>query len=445
MALQTNPSSQASSPLQQTLPQDGTSAEAPYQTAPVSRRSVGRPGGSFAAFHYLSFRYLWAGNLFSSSAMFIQQITINWLVYDLTSSPLMLGLVSGTRVLPMALTAPFSGVLADRVDRRKLILRTQVFLTLSALLFASDVALGHVTIWHVFIFTFLVGVGNSVNNTARQSILPQIVPRQNLVSAVAWSSVSQNATRTIGPAIGGILISVMGMAVNFFIQAGCYIGVFFAVLPIRARRDDGAESEHRREPFFRSMAEGFRYMLSDKPVFSLILLGVVPMFFIFPAQTLVPVFARDIFHKGATGYGIFLMAMGVGSLVGTLALATTAEVKSKSLVLYLLLTLAIGASVAFAWARSLPLALAVLGAQGAAQMTYFSLNNATLQMRVPDSVLGRVMSVYNLNLALIPLGGLIAGLLAETLGAPLALTIMGGTGLLFVVVAIIALPAVRKL
>ena len=376
--------------------------------------------------------------------MFIQQIALNWLVYDLTNSPLMLGLVNGLRFLPMALTAPFAGVLADRGDRRKLILTTQVYLMVSALLFAFDVALDHVALWHIFVFTFLMGVGNGLNATSRQSVLPQVVPRELLVSAVAWTSVSQNATRTVGPAIGGVLISAFGMATNFFIQAGCYVGTFASIFPIKTLHQAGSGPK-QRQPFFRSMAEGFRYMVTDKPVFSLMVLGLVPMFFIFPLQTLIPIFARDVFHKGASGYGIFLMAMGLGSLLGTLALAGMAEIRHKAAVFYVLLTVAIGSSIIFAWTRFLPLALLLLAGQGAAQMTYFSMNNATLQMRVPDSVLGRVMSVNTLNVALIPLGGLVAGLLAEVLGAPMALTIIGGVGLLFVVGAALTLRSVRDL
>lgn len=271
-----------------------------------------------------------------------------------------------------------------------------------------------------------------------------VVPRRDLLNAVALGSVSFNITRVIGPAVGGYLIGFIGMAGNFLIQAGCYLGTFVTVLPIKLVRDQDAGNPSRRR-FVSSMADGFRYVGKDKTVLSLIILGLVPMLFIFPINALMPIFAKDVFHMGATGFGVMFTAIGAGSLIGTLGLASVGDVKKKARVFYTALTVAISMSIAFSWSRSLPLALVVLAIQGAFQMMYFSLNNATLQMIVPDNMRGRVVSLNALDTAVIPLGGLIGGILADLLGAPWALTILGASGLAFVGVAFLALPAVRKL
>lgn len=411
-------------------------------TSRPPRQGIG--SRTFSALRYPSFRYLWVGNFFGSGAMWIQQVTLSWLVYDLTNSATMLGLVNGVRTIPFALTAPFSGVLSDLVDRKLIMSLTQVFLAIVAVLFAVDVALGYVKVWHIFAFTLLIGTGTGINQTARQTATANVVPRRELMNAVALGSVSFNITRVIGPAVGGYLIGLIGMAGNFFIQAGCYIGTLLTIFPIKlVREQDGMDASRRR--FLPSMADGFRYVGKDKSVLSLIILGLVPMLFIFPINALMPIFAKDVFGMGATGFGILFTAIGAGSLIGTLGLASVGDVKKKARVFYVSLSVAISMSIAFAWSRSLPLALVVLGVQGAFQMMYFSLNNATLQLIVPDSMRGRVMSLNALDTAVIPLGGLLGGVLADAIGASWALTVLALSGLTFVAIAIVALPAVRKL
>jgi MFS family permease len=380
--------------------------------------------------------------LFGSGAQWIQQVALSWLVYDLTGSGTMLGLINGLRTLPFALTAPFAGVLTDRMDRRRIMLATQVFLAAVSVLFAVDVALGWVKLWHIIVFTLLMGAGGGINNTARQAVVPVLVPRKDLVNAMALSQTSMNITRVFGPAVGGLMIGLIGMAANFFVQAGCYVGAFASLLPIKIPAH--AIRQHK-EGFFTSMKAGFAYMLENKPVLSLVILGLIPMLFIFPINALMPIFAAEVFGLKAQGFGIMLTVVGVGSLIGTLAMATMGDVKRKSVVLFTLCTLAITATIVFSWTRSLPLALVALGFQGLFQMSYFSLNGAVLQMHIPDNMRGRVMSVYMLDTAMIPLGGTIAGILSDVVGAPWALTAIGGTGLLFVLVAFFALPAVRKL
>ncbi|MSP79249.1 MAG: MFS transporter [Dehalococcoidia bacterium] len=399
---------------------------------------------TFTALQYLNFRYFWLGNLGSSAAQWVQQVTISWLVYDLTGSAVMLGLVNGMSALPFALTAPFAGVMADRMDRRRLMMATAIFTAVASLLFGLDVLLGYVEVWHVFAFTFIAGSGRGIHMTVRQAVTATLVPRRDLVNAVALGSVSFNITRVIGPGIGGYLIAIIGTAGNFFVQAGCYFATFVTIIPLKLRQEGEADKKSRPS-FFRQMTDGFRYVVDNGPVRSLLILGLVPLFFIFPINALMPIFAKDIFKMGPSGFGIMFTAIGAGSLIGTLVLASMGDIRHKALVFYVALTVAIGMLIVFAWTRSLPLALLVLAIQGAFQMVYFSLNNATLQLITPDNMRGRVMSLNMLDTAMIPLGGFAGGMLAEAFGAPMALTVLGATGLCFVVVAFSLLPAVRKL
>jgi predicted MFS family arabinose efflux permease len=400
--------------------------------------------GTFAAFRYPSFRYLWLGNLCSSGGMWVQQIAINWLIYDLTGSAAMLAWVQAVRTAPWAITAPFQGVLIDRLDRRYVIMSSQIFITLAAFVFALDVAAGRVEVWHILLFTFLTGCGTAINNTTRRAIVPSVVPRTNLVNAAALGNVPMNLMRTLGPAVGGVLIQFVGMAVNFFLQTALYglswLTTLFVRLPKGVERESAARVSYRQ-----STMESLQFVRQDQPVLSVLVLGMLACLFFFPVQSLIPVFARDFFHLGADGYGVFLMATGVGSVVGTISLASMRHLERKAPLLFGLMMFAILMPLVFAWTRSIPLALLVLAVQGACQMTFFSLTQAMVQILTPNALLGRVMSLDNLNAAMIPLGAVIGGFLADAIGAPLALTIWCSVGLAAVLLTFAALPAARRL
>lgn len=398
---------------------------------------------TFTALRHRGFRYLWLGNLFSAGAWDAQRVTMSWLVYDTTASPLLLALMHGARAGPMALTAPFAGALADRADRRKLILFTQLFLAFMSVVFVVELALGKLSIVHAFVLSVLVAMATSVNNTARLAIVPSLVPKEDLVNAAALSNASSNITRSIGPALGGFLIQTVGMIANFGVQAAYYVATFFSVLPIKL--PPRPASKAKRPPFLRSVGEGFRYVWHDKTAGCLVLLGMVPTLCTLPVQTLAPIYAKEVFHRGAEGYGLLLTAQGVGALVGAFFLATIGDTNRKAFLVFGLLFLNLTMVLAFAWSTSLPLALGLLAMQGAGQTMNGSLSGALLQMRVPNEVLGRVMGLNALNAAMIPLGGVIAGLLAERYNAPIALTILVAVGYAFAIGAVAFMSSIRKL
>lgn len=427
--------------LDATRVEDRTAADVAAKPAAGKRRF---PLGPLATFQLASFRYLWFGSLFGSGGMWIQQVAVNWLVYDLTNSAAMLAIVNACRTSAWAFTAPVTGMLVDRVDRRKLIMATQLATTAAAVLFATDVALQTVAVWHIMLFTFVVGTNNAINNTTRRAIIPMIVPRSQIVSANAFANASMNLMRAVGPAVGGLLVQFVGMVVNFFLQAGCYIGSLLCTIPVKMPVEEQPAGS-RATSLRRSLAEGVDYVRCHEDIRSVLIVGLVATMFVFPIQSLIPVFARDIFLLGADGYGIMLMAVGIGSLVGTLGVASFAQSERKAPLFLALLVVAISAPIAFAWTQSLPAALLFLAVLGACQMAFFSLNQGMQQLLVPNAMLGRVMSVDNLNAALIPLGGVLAGIVADALGAPFAVTAFSVVGLALVVLMFATMPAVRRL
>lgn len=425
--------------------------DAPPPRAPAGRAAPPHgPGGSrgfrlstFTSLKHRDFRLIWTSTLFNSAGQWIQQVTLGWLVYDLTGSALLLGAVNGVRAIPFFLVGPLAGVAIDRVNRRKLLIWVQVYMALTAALFALDVLTHNVQVWHLFVFTFATGMGWAVSMPLRQSIVPSLVPRDDLMNAISLNSAAFNVTRIVGPALGGILITVLGPGENFLIQAACYVAVVAVVFPARI-----PDSSRRgiSMPLLTDFAEGFRYVRQDKTVLTLILMALVPMIFVMPAsQSLLPVFAKDVLHRGPGSLGILYSAMGVGALVGTLVLASLGNFQRKGALLMSGGLLVGVALVLFSRSTLLPLSLGLLVLLGAFQMVYMSTNNTILQTSVRDDVRGRVMSIYMLDQGLVPLGSLLAGALTEGLGPATAVTLMGSTAVVLAGVSVLSFRHIREL
>jgi len=397
---------------------------------------------TFSSLRYRNYRYLWGGTLFSSAGNWIQQITLGWLAYDMTGSAFLVGTLLGARALPFLFVGPIAGVVADRVDRRKLLLANQAFLAVLAMGFAFDLALDLVKVWHLFVFTILGGLGWAVNNPTRQALIASSVPKESLMNAIALNSVAFNVNRVIGPAIGGVLIALSGAATNFFIQAACYVGVFLMVVPINIPHQDSSVAT--KHSMASNMVEGFKYVIRNQTILALILIALIPSLLIMPfTQGLMPVFAEEVLHSGPQGLGSLLAAFGVGALVGTLALATVGNVRRKGIILLGAAMFAGLAMVAFSQSRWMPLSLVTLTGVGAAHMMYMTLNNTILQTITPDHFRGRVMSLYMLDHGFVPLGGLMAGTLAEFYGSPMAILIGGLATVVLILMVGLRFPALK--
>lgn len=373
---------------------------------------------TFSAFKHRNYRYLWTSTLVSSGGNWVQQITIGWLAFHITGDALLTGTVAGLRGVPFLIAGPISGVLSDRMDRRKLMLITQVYLAVLGLVFASLVAgflYVEVAVWHLFVFTLLFGAGWAMNNPIRQAMVANSVPREDMMNAIALNSAAFQLTRIIGPTIGGILIATVGPSINFFIQAGAFVGVFLLVLPLRIPQEDFSAS--KGQSFFTNFKEGVSYAVNTPVIMALIFMGMIPSMFLMSfINGLMPVFASEVLDSPSRSLGFLLSAYGVGALIGTLSLASLGNVRRKGI---MLLIAAMGSGLAmigFSFTSSLELSMLALVGMGATQMFYMATNNTLIQSIVPDTLRGRVLSLFMLDFALVAVGAVMAGAIVRTFG-----------------------------
>ena len=376
---------------------------------------------TFRSLRHRDFRLLWFGTFFSGSGQWIQQATIGWLTYQLTGSPFLLGAVNGFRSLPMLLLAPFAGVAADRFERKRIMLTTQVALVIATATFATIIVTGRLEVWHLFAFTLLTGVGWTFNMPVRHSVVPNLVPHQDLMNAMALNSAGFNLSRILGPTIAGVLIATVGAGENFYIQSVAYLGVTLMVIQANIPPASRSASHSVRA----NLLEGAQFIWKHPTLRAQMTLALAPVVIALPYSALLPIFARDVLQVGPEGFGLLMAAAGLGAVIGTLTLASLASVERKG---QLLLASVFGLGISlilFSFSRSFPLSLLLLVLVGAVQMVYFTTNQTIIQLTTPDELRGRVMGVYMLNQGLLPLGSLFAGALADLLDAPTAVLIMG--------------------
>ncbi|MSQ22229.1 MAG: MFS transporter [Dehalococcoidia bacterium] len=430
------------------------------QTRPISHNGVASNGGlvvdgagatsgtrprmgTFFSFRYRDYTFLWSGTVLASAGMWIQQTTMGWIVYDLTRSSSMLGAISAVGGIPTLLIVPLAGVAADRFSRRWLMLVSQIAICVLTLALGIGLALHAIAIWHLFAFTALFSIGMAFNQPVRQTVVFDLVPREAIPNAVAMNSAGFNSTRALGPIAAGFLIAAFGPAGNFFIQAGLYLLVVFTILFISFPKKPPA---HLGSSSIMHLAEGFQYVAKDSTARMLILLGLIPPLLVMPAfMSLMPVFAKDIFQAGPQGLGILLSANGLGGLLGALFTASLGNFDRRG-ALQLGALLGVGlAGVAFAFSSSLPVAMSILVAAGFCSMVYMTTNQTALQMAIPDRMRGRVTSIMMLNMGLMPIGGLIAGVGADIIGAPATVATMCGITLVITVLVTLFVPRIRNL
>jgi MFS family permease len=396
---------------------------------------------TLSSLRHRNFRLLWLSTLFGSSGLWIQQTSVGWLTYLVTGSPFLLGLVNGIRAIPLLLLGPLGGVAADRFDRKKMLLSTHLFLLVTTASFATIVALDLVNIWNIIAFTLLTGVAWSFNMPTRQSTIATVVPKQDLMNAYALNASGVNITRILGPSIAGVLIAVVTIAGNFYLQAATYVGVTAMVW--RMKVPIGSPSSSKAS-VWQNLKEGLKYVWTRPAIRSQMSIALIPVLVAMPYVALLPIFAVDILEVGGLGFGLMMAAPGIGALAGTLTIATLGNVKRKGLTMLAALMTMGGALLLFSFSRWYIPSLLLLGVVGACQMVYMTTNMTMLQMDTPNEFRGRVMGVWTLNQGLQPLGSLIAGSLAEIWDAPMAVAIMGCSVIAFSSLAFFKLPSVRR-
>ena len=374
----------------------------------------------FRALRHRNFRIFWTGQLVSVVGTWMQSVAQGWLMHRLTSSPLMLGLLGFCQFVPVTLLTLNAGVLVDRMDKRRLILITQTCALAQAVTLAVVVTTGAVQPWMVLALALVFGVINAFDLPARQSFLIEMVGKEDLSNAIALNSAAFNGARVIGPAVAGALMATVGEAGCFWVNAFSYVGVLGGLLlmsPVgRSGLRDGSAS----------LRDGVRYAWSVQPVRNLLLLLAVAAGLGFQYMVLLPVYARDILGTDAQAYGLMVAAFGLGSLLS--AVWMTRHLSRWDLRRNLLLGLAAGGigMGLFAWSRSLPLTLAMGFVAGFGLILYVASTNTLIQLTIEDRYRGRIMSLYTLMfVGTAPIGALLAGGIAQRVGAPVATSVCG--------------------
>lgn len=413
---------------------------APSGPPPPTLRRAPRGPRPLGALRHRNYRLYFVGFVVSLIGVWMQRVAQSWLVLELTDSAFFVGLVEALGFLPVLMFSLYAGALADRTPKRRLVLVTQVASMVFALALAAVVLAGHVTLWHVILLASLLGLANAFDIPARQSFMVEMVGKEDLMSGIALNSSAFNGSRLVGPAIAGLMISLVGLGPVFLVNGVSYLAVIVALLLMRLAPSP-MPAAHAST--WQTIAEGFRHVRSDRRILLLIVnVGVISLFAL-PVQVLLPVVVRDVLGGGAVEYGWMMSAVGAGAMVGALAIALIGQQVPKGPWLAASSALLGISVIAFGAARSLEVALGLLLLIGLATMVTAALTNTLLQTLAPDELRGRVISFYTLAfIGLGPFGALQAGALAERFGPTVPLV---AGGLVTVIVALLGVWQSRAL
>ena len=384
--------------------------------------------GRFAALYSRDFRLFFIGQVISFSGTWMQSTAQGWLVYSMTKSPFYLGIVSAMSSLPVLMLSLVGGVFADRFEKRGVLIATQALLIIPALLIGLLTNLGIIRVWHVMVLVAVAGTINAFDLPARQSFLIEMVERGSLLNAVALNSAAFNAGRIIGPFLAGMTIAYVGLPACFYLNALSFLPVVGALYVMRARSSVRAGRVDLKGEFM----EGLRFVVSEPDIRGIMLIVVAFSLLGIPFITLLPIYAGEILRVGPKGLGFLAASAGLGAFLSAVGLAFKGDVKNKRrLMAVSSISFPIGLIV-FSRSEVFSLSLAMLFVCGLSLVTYLALANSTIQIKSPDELRGRVMSVYTmLFLGLAPIGNSVVGLAAQTFGTEN--TLMGSSVLCLLV------------
>ncbi|MFN6572137.1 MFS transporter [Dendronalium sp. ChiSLP03b] len=391
-----------------------------------------------------NYRLFFAGQGISLIGTWMTQLATIWLVYSLTNSPLMLGVVGFTSQIPSFFLAPFGGVFVDRFSRYRTLIGTQIMAMIQSLALAVLALTGVIQIWHIIALSLFQGFINALDAPARQAFVPELVERkEDLANAIAINSTMINGARLIGPAIGGLLIARVGAAYCFLIDGLSYIAVIAALLAMKIK--PWKFSVAKANPL-QQVREGFVYAFSFPPIRAILLLSTLVSLMGLQNTILVPIFAEDILKGGAETLGFLMAASGVGALSGGIYLATRQTILGVGKLIALAPTILGVGLIGFSLSRFLPLSLFAMLFVGLGTILQIASSNTFLQTIVEEDKRGRLMSLYTMSfLGMIPLGNLMGGVVASHIGAANTLIIDGIACIIGSVIFYRQLPALTKI
>lgn len=380
-----------------------------------------RPNGMLSPFRHRSYRLFFAGQTVSLIGFWMQAIAQAWLVYRLTDSSLLLGLVAFAGQAPVLLVSPFAGVLADRLDRRRVLLVTQATMMASACVLAGLTIGEVVQPWHIVALAFLSGTANAFDVPTRQSFTIEMVGREDLPRAIALNSIMFNAARLVGPALAGLLVAAVGEGWCIALNAASYLAVLASLTVMRVAPQPRREASHPLS----DLRDGFIYVTTHRETRTVLLLLAASSLFGTCYLTLMPVFARDILRGGSDAYGLLMASIGAGALFGALGIARVPQPVIARLP-FLAAACFGGSLIAFSQSASFLLSMVLLLPAGLGMMTQGISTNMLLQHSVADAMRGRVMAYYVMAfIGMVPMSALASGWLSQKIGAPDTLAIGG--------------------
>lgn len=396
----------------------------------------------FVSLKSYNFRLYFGGQCISLIGTWMQQIAMSWLVFRLTGSVFLLATVTFMAQIPILVATPYMSVFVDRFDRRKLLMLTQSLSMLQALLMAVLTLTGLIQVWHIMILSLLIGLINALDNPTRQSFYPSLVPRDKLSNAITLNSAVINGSRLIGPAVGGVLIGLLGEGICFLLNGISYIAVIIALLMMRVMPQRG---KGVKQKVWEDMRDGFQYVVGNIPIRTLLLLMSVISFFGLPLMTFIPAYVKTILHGGSEMLGLLLSCIGVGSFIAALYLAARKSVLGLGKVVMLSgVLLGIGLSVmsfvSIPWVAAvlcLPIGFSVIAAVASI--------NTLLQTLSREDKRGRVMGYMAMAFTgMAPVGSIILGAFEEFVGLQVIILLSGICCFLASLIFEYYRPVVRK-
>jgi MFS family permease len=414
----------------------------PPEVAPLRARQVRRIQ-TFRALQHYNFRLYLFGQLISLAGTWMQIVAQGWLVYELSRSEAMLGVVGFASAIPALAVTPWAGVIIDRVRKRNLLLLTQVAAMALALILAGLTFAEVVQVWHIVVLAVLLGVVNAFDGPARQAFVVEMVGARDLPNAIALNSMTFNAARVIGPAFGGVLLATVGSAWCFTFNGLSFLAVIVSLLAMRLNQ---AQLVHERGSPWQQLKSGIQYVAAQSELRGLLLLAFFFSTFGISYNTVLPSFVDRLLGAGAAGFGMITAASGIGAVTGALLVATFGDRGHRGEWLHyaamsfpVVLTL-------FAFNRSFLLALVLAVLLGVGFMLQFTLINTLLQTRVSNAMRGRVMSLYTLTFfGFTPFGNLALGALSEVIGMSIAITLAAALTLVSAFMIFRRIPALRQM
>jgi MFS family permease len=430
----------------QGAPQNSLGSVAGLDEALEAQALGGEKAGRFPqvirALENRNFRLFWSGNFLSNIGTWMQNVAQGWLVLLLTNSAFWLGVVGFAGSIPFLFVSLFGGVVADRVNKRRLLLVTQSVMMLLAFLLAALAYFKVITVWEVALIAFLNGVAMSMNAPSYQALVPRLVKREELTNAIALNSAQFNMSRILGPSLGGYAMALIGVAGNFFLNGVSFLAVLWALMRIRYPE----ERFSKHESMWASLRGGFSYLHGERQMLVLLWMTAVVSFLGIPFLTFIPYFAKVQLHAGESGLGWLMACSGLGAVVSAVTVAARGVIRRRGALVTFCGIAFFAAIIGFCYSHSFVLSQCLAFCEGSSAILMISCFNVSIQHLSSDEMRGRVMSIYTTGfLGLPPLGALLAGELSRHIPTGRAISLMAATAAVAFLGIYASSPSLRKL